>query len=245
MKKQIKSWMGRSQLLMGEERLEQLINKNVLVVGLGGVGGIAAEMIARSGVGKMTIVDADVVEETNRNRQMPALISTDGQLKTEVMAKRLMDINPDLELTVVSKFFRDDTTNEILDSQQFDYALDCIDTLAPKVFFIKACMDRKIPIVTSMGAGNKVDPTQIKVADISKTYNCHLAKYTRKYLYKFGIRKGLKVVFSPEQPASYMGIKLVDGQNKKSSPGTISYMPAVFGCTVASIAIRELYQMAE
>lgn len=243
MKKQIKSWMGRSQLLMGEERLEQLINKNVLVVGLGGVGGIAAEMIARSGVGKMTIVDADVVEETNRNRQMPALISTDGQLKTEVMAQRLMDINPDLELTVVSKFFRDDTTNEILDSQQFDYALDCIDTLAPKVFFIKACMDRKIPIVSSMGAGNKVDPTQIRVADISKTYNCHLAKYTRKYLYKFGIRKGLKVVFSPEQPASYMGIKLVDGQNKKSSPGTISYMPAVFGCTVASVAIRDLYAM--
>jgi tRNA A37 threonylcarbamoyladenosine dehydratase len=243
MKKQIKSWMGRSQLLMGEERLEQLINKNVLVVGLGGVGGIAAEMIARSGVGKMTIVDADVVEETNRNRQMPALISTDGQLKTEVMAQRLMDINPDLELTVVTKFFRDDTTNEILDSQQFDYALDCIDTLAPKVFFIKACMDRKIPIVSSMGAGNKIDPTQLKVADISKTYNCHLAKYTRKYLYKFGIRKGLKVVFSPEQPASYMGIKLVDGQNKKSSPGTISYMPAVFGCTVASVAIRDLYRI--
>jgi tRNA A37 threonylcarbamoyladenosine dehydratase len=243
MKKQIKSWMGRSQLLMGEERLEQLINKNVLVVGLGGVGGIAAEMIARSGVGKMTIVDADVVEETNRNRQMPALISTDGQLKTEVMAQRLMDINPDLELTVVAKFFRDDTTNEILDSQQFDYALDCIDTLAPKVFFIKACMDRKIPIVSSMGAGNKIDPTQLKVADISKTYNCHLAKYTRKYLYKFGIRKGLKVVFSPEQPASYMGIKLVDGQNKKSSPGTISYMPAVFGCTVASVAIRDLYRI--
>jgi tRNA A37 threonylcarbamoyladenosine dehydratase len=243
MTKQIQSWMGRSQLLMGEERLSQLINKNVLVVGLGGVGGIAAEMIARSGVGKMTIVDADVVEETNRNRQMPALISTDGLLKSEVMAARLFDINPQLDLTVVSKFFRDETTTEILHAQQFDYALDCIDTLAPKVFFIKACLDRNIPIVSSMGAGNKVDPTRVRVADISKTYNCHLAKYTRKYLYKFGIRKGVKVVFSDEQPADYMGIKLVDGQNKKSSPGTISYMPAIFGCTVASVAIRDLYAL--
>lgn len=241
MSKEIKSWMGRSQLLMGEEKLHKLINKNILVVGLGGVGGIAAEMIARSGVGKMTIVDADTVEETNRNRQMPALLSTDGQLKSEVMASRIRDINPDIELTVISKFFKDETTTEILDSQQFDYALDCIDTLAPKVFFIKACIDRKIPIVSSMGAGNKIDPTQVKVADISKTYNCHLAKYTRKYLYKFGIRKGLKSVFSAEQPATYMGIKLVDGQNKKSSPGTISYMPAIFGCTVASVAIRDLY----
>jgi tRNA A37 threonylcarbamoyladenosine dehydratase len=157
------------------------------------------------------------------------------------MATRIRDINPDIELTVISKFFKDETTTEILDSQQFDYALDCIDTLAPKVFFIKACMDRKIPIVSSMGAGNKIDPTLVKVADISKTYNCHLAKYTRKYLYKFGIRKGLKSVFSAEQPAAYMGIKLVDGQNKKSSPGTISYMPAIFGCTVASVAIRDLY----
>jgi tRNA A37 threonylcarbamoyladenosine dehydratase len=122
MSKEIKSWMGRSQLLMGEEKLHKLINKNVLVVGLGGVGGIAAEMIARSGVGKMTIVDADTVEETNRNRQMPALLSTDGQLKSEVMATRIRDINPDIELTVISKFFKDETTTEILDSQQFDYA---------------------------------------------------------------------------------------------------------------------------
>ncbi|MFN4972326.1 MAG: ThiF family adenylyltransferase [Bacteroidota bacterium] len=241
MAKEIKSWMGRSQLLMGEAHLQKLIHAHVLVVGLGGVGGIAAEMVARSGVGKMTIVDADTVEETNRNRQLPALISTDGQLKSDVMAKRLLDINPELELNVISKFFKDDTTTEILDAHTFDYALDCIDTLAPKVFFIKQCMERKIPIVSSMGAGNKIDPTQVRVADISRTYNCHLAKYTRKYLYKFGIRKGLKVVFSPEQPAEYMGIKLVEGQNKKSSPGTISYMPAIFGCTVASVAIRDLY----
>lgn len=244
MKKEIKPWMGRTQLLMGEQKLLKLIHSNVLVVGLGGVGGIAAEMIARAGVGKMTIVDADVVEETNRNRQIPALLSTDGQLKTEVLAQRIRDINPDIELTVISEFFRDDLTHEVLDKGRFDYALDCIDTLSPKVFFIKACIDRKIPLVSSMGAGSKVDPTQVKVADISETYNCHLAKYTRKYLHKFGIRKGVKAVFSAEEAAPYMNIKVVDGKNKKSSPGTISYMPAVFGCTVASVALRDLFERA-
>jgi tRNA A37 threonylcarbamoyladenosine dehydratase len=241
MKKEIQSWMGRTQLLLGEERLIRLINKNVLVVGLGGVGGIAAEMIARAGIGKMTIVDADVVEETNRNRQIPALISTDGKLKSEVLAQRIKDINPEIELNVISDFFRDDLTHRVLDEGNFDYALDCIDTLSPKVFFIKACLDRKIPIVSSMGAGSKVDPTMVKVADIADTYNCHLAKYTRKYLHKFGIRKGVKAVFSAEKPATYMNIKSVNGLNKRSSPGTMSYMPAVFGCTVASVAIRDLY----
>jgi tRNA A37 threonylcarbamoyladenosine dehydratase len=128
-----------------------------------------------------------------------------------------------------------------LDEGNFDYALDCIDTLSPKVFFIKACIDRKIPLVSSMGAGNKVDPTQVRVDDISKSYNCKLAKYTRKYLHKFGIRKGVKVVFSAEEAQQYMGVTMVGARNKKSAPGTISYLPAVFGCTVASVAIRDLY----
>jgi tRNA A37 threonylcarbamoyladenosine dehydratase len=239
--REIKPWMGRTQLLLGEEKLSKLINSNVLVVGLGGVGGIAAEMIARAGVGKMTIVDADTVDPTNRNRQIPALHSTEGVLKTDVLKARLLDINPDLELTVVPEYFRDELTHKILDEGNFDYALDCIDTLSPKVFFIKACIDRKIPLVSSMGAGNKVDPTQVRVDDISKSYNCKLAKYTRKYLHKFGIRKGVKVVFSAEEAQQYMGVTMVGARNKKSAPGTISYLPAVFGCTVASVAIRDLY----
>jgi tRNA A37 threonylcarbamoyladenosine dehydratase len=239
--REIKPWMGRTQLLLGEEKLSKLINSNVLVVGLGGVGGIAAEMIARAGVGKMTIVDADTVDPTNRNRQIPALYSTEGVLKTDVLKARLLDINPDLELTVVPEYFRDELTHKILDEGNFDYALDCIDTLSPKVFFIKACIDRKIPLVSSMGAGNKVDPTQVRVDDISKSYNCKLAKYTRKYLHKFGIRKGVKVVFSAEEAQQYMGVTMVGARNKKSAPGTISYLPAVFGCTVASVAIRDLY----
>lgn len=239
--KDIKPWMGRTQLLLGEEKLSKLINSNVLVVGLGGVGGIAAEMIVRAGVGKMTIVDADTVDPTNRNRQIPALHSTEGVLKTDVLKARLLDINPDLDLTVIAEYFRDDLTHKVLDEGNFDYALDCIDTLSPKVFFIKACIDRKIPLVSSMGAGNKVDPTQVKVDDISKSYNCKLAKYTRKYLHKFGIRKGVKVVFSAEEAQQYMGVTMVGARNKKSAPGTISYLPAVFGCTVASVAIRDLY----
>lgn len=239
--KEIKPWMGRTQLLLGEEKLSKLINSNVLVVGLGGVGGIAAEMIARAGVGKMTIVDADTVDPTNRNRQIPALHSTEGVLKTDVLKARLLDINPDLDLTVIAEYFRDDLTHKVLDEGNFDYALDCIDTLSPKVFFIKACIDRKIPLVSSMGAGNKVDPTQVKVDDISKSYNCKLAKYTRKYLHKFGIRKGVKVVFSAEEAQQYMGVTMVGARNKKSAPGTISYLPAVFGCTVASVAIRDLF----
>jgi tRNA A37 threonylcarbamoyladenosine dehydratase len=239
--KEIKPWMGRTQLLLGEEKLSKLINSNVLVVGLGGVGGIAAEMIARAGVGKMTIVDADTVDPTNRNRQIPALHSTEGVLKTDVLKARLLDINPDLDLTVIAEYFRDDLTHKVLDEGNFDYALDCIDTLSPKVFFIKACIDRKIPLVSSMGAGNKVDPTQVRVDDISKSYNCKLAKYTRKYLHKFGIRKGVKVVFSAEEAQQYMGVTMVGARNKKSAPGTISYLPAVFGCTVASVAIRDLY----
>jgi tRNA A37 threonylcarbamoyladenosine dehydratase len=239
--KEIKPWMDRTKLLLGEAKLTTLINSNVLVVGLGGVGGIAAEMIARAGVGKMTIVDADTVDPTNRNRQIPALKSTEGKVKAEVLKERLLDINPELELTVVPEYFRDELTHKILDEGNFDYALDCIDTLSPKVFFIKACLDRNIPLVSSMGAGNKVDPTQVKVADIADSYNCKLAKYTRKYLHKFGIYKGVTVVFSAEKPGEDSGVVMVGARNKKSAPGTISYIPTVFGCTVASVAIRGLY----
>lgn len=237
---QIQSWMGRTRLLLGDEKLEKLIDAHVLVVGLGGVGGICAEMIARAGVKRMTIVDADVVEETNRNRQIITLISNDGQKKAEVMAQRLRDINPEIELTVLPEYMKNERTNEILDSEKFDYAVDCIDTLSPKVFFIKACLERKIPIVSSMGAGGKVDPTQVSIGDISETHTCNLAFYVRKRLHKMGIRKGLKVVWSPEK-ADKSKIVVVDGGPKKSVIGTISYIPATFGIQAASVVIRDLY----
>ncbi|MBX9893459.1 MAG: tRNA threonylcarbamoyladenosine dehydratase [Chitinophagaceae bacterium] len=239
---QIPYWMSRTELLLGEETVSRLLDKHVLVVGLGGVGGICAEMIARSGVGKMTIVDADVVDLSNCNRQIPALHSTAGKGKAEVMAERLRDINPQLDLQVLPIYLKDELTYEVLDKYQFDYAVDCIDTLSPKVFFIKACIDRKIPIVSSLGAGGKVDPSQVVITDISKTHQCNLARYVRKYLHKFDIYKGLTVVFSPEQVDQSRIIETEKAYPKKSIIGTISYMPAIFGCFAASVVIRDLYK---
>ena len=235
-------WMGRTQLLLGDEKVERLMTKNVLVVGLGGVGGICAEMIARAGIGKMTIVDADTVDLSNTNRQIPALHSTAGKLKAEVMAERLKDINPALEVTVLVKYVQNELIDAILDEAKFDYAVDCIDTLGPKVQFIKACKDRGIPIVTSLGAGGKVDPSMVQIADISKTHTCTLAKYVRKRLHAEGIYNGLTVVFSPEVIDASRVIVSEKAFPKKSLIGTISYMPAIFGCTVASVVIRGLME---
>ena len=236
-------WMGRTQLLLGDEKVEALITKNVLVVGLGGVGGICAEMIARAGIGKMTIVDADTVDLSNANRQIPALHSTAGKLKAKVMAERLKDINPALEITVLTKYVQDELIDAILDEGNFDYAVDCIDTLGPKVQFIKACKDRGLPIVTSLGAGGKLNPSLVQITDISKTHNCTLAKYVRKRLHAVGIYKGLKVVFSPEDIDAEKVIVTEKAFPKKSLIGTISYMPAIFGCSVASVVIRDLMEI--
>ena len=235
-------WMSRTELLLGEEKLEQLINKNVLIVGLGGVGGICAEMIARAGVGRITIVDGDAVDLSNCNRQVAALHSTAGKLKAEVMAEQLKDINPNLALTVITDFIKEEKTIALVESQAFDYAVDCIDTLSPKVWFIKACIDRKIPVVSSLGAGGKLDPLKIEVADISRSYKCNLARYVRKYLHKEGIYSGVQVVFSPEDVDQGRIIETEKAFPKKSIIGTISYMPAIFGCMVASVVIRDLLE---
>lgn len=237
----IQPWMGRTRMLLGDQKLEKLIDAHVLVTGLGGVGGICAEMIARAGVKRMTLADGDVVEATNRNRQIPALVSTDGRLKTEVMAERIRDINPEIELTLVSDFLQDDKIPRMLDSARFDYAVDCIDTLSSKVWFIKECLDRGIPLVSSMGAGGKVDPTQVKILDISETYNCKLAYYVRKRLHRMNIFRGVTAVFSAEKEAKGQIVVLPEGGPKRSVIGTMSYMPAVFGCMAASVVIRGLY----
>lgn len=236
----IPHWMARTNVLLGEEKVQKLMSANVLVVGLGGVGGIAAEMIARAGIGKMTIVDADTVDTTNRNRQIPAMFSTEGLIKADVLAQRLMDINPELDLTVLPEYLKDDRIYEILDKGNFDYVMDCIDTLSPKCYLIQACLERKIKIVSSMGAGGKVDATRVRVADISKTSVCHLAKYVRKRLHRMGIYRGLTCVYSTEQPDQARVIATPDDTRKKSVIGTISYLPAVFGCTCASVVIRHL-----
>ncbi len=232
-------WIERTDLLLGTERLDKLRNANVLVVGLGGVGAYAAEMLCRAGVGNLTIVDGDVVEETNRNRQLPALVSTQGKPKAEVLEQRFRDINPDVRLLVINDFLRDEKTIELLDSNKFDYVVDCIDTLSPKVFLIYHAVSRGLKVVTSMGAGGKLDPAQVRIADISKSHDCKLARVVRKRLHRMGIRKGITAVFSPEEVPDE-AIRLEQSQNKNSTVGTISYMPAVFGCFVASVVIRDL-----
>lgn len=232
-------WLERTSLLLGDEKLERLRNANVLVVGLGGVGAYAAEMIARAGVGRMTIADADVVSESNINRQLIALHSTVNRPKTEVMAERLRDINPKIELNIVSRFIKDDETDALLDSDKFDYVVDAIDTLSPKLALIKGALDRQIPLVSSMGAGAKTDPAKMEICDIAKTHHCPLAHMLRKRLHKIGVRKGFTAVFSPE-PVREGAMILCEEQNKKSNMGTISYIPAVFGIGCASVVIRGL-----
>jgi len=233
-------WMSRTQLMLGDKKMEQLMHKNVLVIGLGGVGAICAEMIVRAGVGKITIVDNDAVDASNINRQIQALHSTVNIQKAKVLSARLLDINPALDLTVHEMYIKDEITTELLESAPWDYVVDCIDTLSCKVFLITQCLEMKLPIVSSMGAGGKVDPSQIKVTDISKTNVCNLARYVRKRLQSVGIKKGLKVVFSPEKADQDKIIVTEKAFPKKSIIGTLSYMPAIFGCTVASVVIRDL-----
>ncbi len=234
------SWLGRTKLLIGEDALTRLSQSHVMVVGLGGVGSFAAEFIARSGVGKMTIIDGDVVDPTNRNRQLPALATNHGVSKAEIMAERLQAINPELELIVVKKFVTPEMVEEVLTTNP-DYVIDAIDSITPKLTFISMAYSRKIPVVSSMGAGAKLDPTQLKVVDISKTYNCPFAQQIRKQLKdKFEIKTGFKAVFSPEAPIKE-SLMLTDGKNfKKSAYGTISYLPAVFGAVTASVVIRDI-----
>jgi tRNA A37 threonylcarbamoyladenosine dehydratase len=196
-------------------------------------------MIARAGVGHMTIADADCVSESNINRQLVALHSTIGRPKCEILAERLRDINPDIELTIVNRFIKDNETDELLDSAPFDYVVDAIDTLSPKLALIKGALDRGIPLVSSMGAGAKTDPTLMEIKDISKTHHCPLAHMLRKRLHKIGIRRGFKAVFSPE-PVREGAMILCQEQNKKSNVGTISYIPALFGIGCASVVIRGL-----
>lgn len=233
------SWLGRTSLLIGEENVRLLNSKHVMVVGMGGVGSFAAEFICRSGIGKMTIIDGDVVDPTNRNRQLPALSTNHGISKADIMAERLRAINPELQLNVIKSFINPEMVEELI-ALNPDYIIDAIDSITPKITFLSHAYNRNIPVVSSMGAGAKLDPTQLKVVDISKTVICPFAQQIRKQLKKRNIYKGIKVVFSPEPPIKE-SLMLTDGSNfKKSAYGTISYLPATFGSVCASVVIRDL-----
>lgn len=235
----MREWLERTELLLGDEKLDILNKAHVLVVGVGGVGAYAAEMIVRAGVGSITIADADKVSESNINRQLVALHSTIGREKCDILAERLKDINPELNITVVNRFIKDDETDALLDSAKFDYVVDAIDTLSPKLALIKGALDRGIPLVSSMGAGAKTDPTLMEIKDIAKTHHCPLAHMLRKRLHKIGIKRGFWAVFSPE-PIREGAMILCEEQNKKSNVGTISYIPALFGIGCASVVVRDL-----
>lgn len=234
-------WLSRTELLYGVEKLKRLQQAHVLVVGIGGVGAYAVEQLGRAGIGEMTLVDADNVELTNLNRQLPALHSTLGKPKVEVMCQRLYDINPDIKLHPVHEFLRDERTIELLSSTHFDYVVDAIDSLSPKVYLIYHSLQQQLPLVSVMGAGGKIDPSLVQVADIKKTHQCKLAHAIRKRLHRMGITTGFKAVFSPE-PVNEDAI-LIDADpeiNKLSTVGTISYMPAIFGCHAAATVINDL-----
>ncbi len=232
-------WQERTELLLGQERLQKLADSTVAVIGLGGVGAYAAEMLARAGVGHMVLLDCDVVSLTNKNRQLLALDSTVGRQKTEIMSARLKDINPAVRLDIISEYLTEENVAALLGGRKIDFLVDAIDTLSPKLNLIAYCVHNAIPLVSSMGSGAKYDMTKVRIADLSKSFNCPLAYIVRKKLRKMGIEKGFKVVFSEELPDRDAFIE-VEEQNKKSQVGTISYLPAVFGCACAQEAIRQL-----
>jgi len=233
------SWLNRTELLIGTDKLDILRRSHVLIVGLGGVGSAAAEMLCRAGIGKMTLADGDVVEPGNRNRQLIALKSTEGQKKTEVLARRLLDINPDIELVLNGNYLKEDPMMRLLEDK-YDYVVDAIDTLSPKSYMLLYAVQLKHRIVSAMGAGAKLDISKIQVADISETHTCTFAFDIRKRLRRLGITSGFKAVFSTEPPIKESVVFNNSAKNKKSVAGTISYMPVAFGCYCASVVIRDL-----
>lgn len=232
-------WLSRSELLIGKENVEKLAAAHVLVAGLGGVGGYAAEQLCRAGIGELTLIDGDEVSITNLNRQLIALNSNLGKSKATLFAERLKDINPAIRLNIIGEYLKEHRFAVILD-QKYDFVVDAIDTLTPKVTLLAETVRKGYPVVSSMGSGGKLYPERIEIVDISETNHCKFAYIVRKYLHREGIYKGITAVYSPE-PVSKRAIREVTGEeNKRSVVGTISYMPPVFGCFCASVVIRNL-----
>ena len=233
------NWKERTELLVGAEGIKKLQNAHVLVAGLGGVGGYAVEQLCRAGIGRLTIVDADTVQPGNRNRQIIALKSTQNQKKTEVFRQRILDINPEIQLIIKSDYLLNNSIDELL-TTQYDYIVDAIDTLTPKVQLLAKAKSNGLRIVSSMGAGGRFDPSGVKITDISKSHHCKFAFVVRKYLKKYNISEGIKVVFSPESVDKSAVMETKEELYKKSIVGTISYMPPIFGCFCASVVIRDI-----
>lgn len=237
-------WKDRTELLLKKDAIDKLAHAHVLIAGLGGVGGMCAEMLCRAGIGKFTLFDADVIQETNINRQIIATTENIGQFKCDEWEKRLKSINPKVDITIHKEFLRDDHIPEVLKGN-FDYVVDAIDTLSPKVFFIYHAVKNGHKLVSSLGSGGKIAPEKIEISDIADSHHCKLGFYVRKRLHKLGVRTGFDVVYSPEPVMENTFIEIEDGTNQKSIVGTISYMPNAFGAFMASVVIRRLLGMDE
>jgi tRNA A37 threonylcarbamoyladenosine dehydratase len=237
----MENWLERTELLMDKEKLEKLKNAHVLIVGLGGIGSFAAEFIARAGVGQITLIDGDVFDPTNKNRQLTALDSTIGRNKAVVLGERLKDIHPGIVLNIVEEFVLPERVWTLLAEYKPDYVMDCIDSVTPKLEWIIACKRLKVKIITHLGAGGKMDPSRVQVSSLPLTYNCKLASHLKKRLKKKEIGcKSVRAVFSSELQQK-QSLKLTNGQNfKRSFYGTVSYMPALFGLMGAAEVIRYL-----
>ncbi len=233
------NWDNRTVRLLGKNRMQTLAAGSVLVVGLGGVGGYAAEILARTGIGNLTLVDADSVTLSNLNRQLIALHSTMGQPKAFLFAERFHDINPEADIKTLNLYVEPSNVEEIVTSSHFDYVIDAIDTVTPKTALISYCQRNRIPIISSMGAGGRVDPTRIGYFDLWETREDGLARAVRQRLRKEGLRRPLKVVASTEKPMSHSLLEL-DLANKRSSYGTLASIPAIFGILLANHVIRDI-----
>lgn len=231
------NWKCRTELLLGSEKSELLKKAHVLVAGLGGVGGYTTEQLCRAGIGRLTLIDNDVIQTSNRNRQLAALISTQGRLKVDVIAERLKDINPKIELEKHATFLNEENLPALF-RQSYDFVVDAIDTLTPKVLLLKEAIQSSQRVVSSMGSGGKTDLSKIRVDDIADSHHCKFAYLVRKYLHKYEIYKGITVVYSPESVRRETIVETDGTNNKRSMVGTISYLPAVFGCYCAAEVIK-------
>ncbi|MFM7595648.1 MAG: ThiF family adenylyltransferase [Flavobacteriales bacterium] len=234
-------WLERSELLIGTAKLEKLAKAHVMIVGLGGIGSFAGEFIARAGIGTLTLIDGDVFDPTNKNRQLTALDSTLGKNKAVVLGERIKDINPEIQLNIVEEFVLPERVWELLTQYQPDYVMDCIDSVSPKLAWLLACKRLKIKIISHLGAGGKSDPSTVKVVNLVDTHNCKLGAHIKKRMKRQGASlRGIKAVFSSELQDK-KSLKMTDGTKfKKSFYGTISYMPALFGLHGAAEVIRYL-----
>ena len=232
-------FLQRTELLIKEQGITILNHANILVVGIGGVGSYAAEALVRAGIGNITIVDGDTIDKTNINRQLLALNSTIGLSKTAVLKNRLLDINPELNITTIATFQNPEEISTLIDPK-YDWIVDCIDSIQPKINMLVAAKRKHIKIVSAMGAGGKMDISKVRVTDIHNTKQCLLARKIRKELNKKGVNKGIRAVYSTEAQ-DLESLELTDGSDyKRSYYGTISYMPAVFGLHAAAEVIKYL-----